>query len=497
MKAVWRRAWRSRASSTGISGSGGGGYLPATSGSSTTGTASGTTLSTTTYPSDRVGGRPLVVKEHADQERDMELKEELVATREHITRVLVGEFCGGANGHHASASEKWLWELDVDWLLHLAEIDASEGRILVTRELMHLTRSWIPALWTISTSIWGCFGGFHSQEEATVGLPAASEFVRFFEATLLKMFTFVHAIAPLNLDDPSIQEHIVPGEVATENLRALLDVRGALSTASEQIIMSFHSSPFVQSTRITDDMKGLLSAELGRVDQAVLDTVDQIRNAAMSYLNDSSSWATTPLASPDIHKVTRSTMKYITVLSANLQDPIIGTIYADDAPPHEQYLDTLIDKMVHSLEEKLARVSQSFPDQSLGFLSLINNSYFIQRNRGTGWLFSKPNLKVERYMQSYVQVTWAPVLQLLHNPPLHCFTRNSHLPKFESKFKTTCDAQKLWKVPDPEMRKMLRQAIIKEVTSGFTKYLEDNSDMTTLTVTAEKMEEMLQELFEG
>jgi hypothetical protein len=44
---------------------------------------------------------------------------------------------------------------------------------------------------------------------------------------------------------------------------------------------------------------------------------------------------------------------------------------------------------------------------------------------------------------------------------------------------------------------MLRQAIIKEVTSGFTKYLEDNSGITTLTVTAEKMEEMLQELFEG
>jgi hypothetical protein len=44
---------------------------------------------------------------------------------------------------------------------------------------------------------------------------------------------------------------------------------------------------------------------------------------------------------------------------------------------------------------------------------------------------------------------------------------------------------------------LIPKQALKEVTSGFTKYLEDNSGITTLTVTAEKMEEMLQELFEG
>ena len=63
------------------------------------------------------------------------------------------------------------------------------------------------------------------------------------------MLTFVGAIvaASLNVDDdPSCQEqeHIVSR--AAGELRALLDVRYALSLASEQIMMSFRSSPYVQ-----------------------------------------------------------------------------------------------------------------------------------------------------------------------------------------------------------------------------------------------------------
>jgi hypothetical protein len=33
--------------------------------------------------------------------------------------------------------------LEASWLLHLADIDASEGTIFISRELMDLTRSWI------------------------------------------------------------------------------------------------------------------------------------------------------------------------------------------------------------------------------------------------------------------------------------------------------------------------------------------------------------------
>ena len=74
----------------------------------------------------------------------------------------------------------------------------------------------------------------------------------------------------------------------------------------------------------------------------------------------------------------------------------------------------------------------------------------------------------------------------------------SPLLKFESKFQSTYAAQKLWKVPDPELRKRLREAIIEKVVSGFTSYLEDNNRITLgVTVTPRELEEMLQELFEG
>jgi hypothetical protein len=263
MAAVWRRAWRSKkVSSTGL-GSGGGGSLWPISDSTTTTITSGTTFSTTTTYTT-ISSNP--VGEGLDLDA-MEFKEELVETRRHL-RGLVEQFCGGANGN-VTAPERWLSELNVAWLLHLAELSASARGSFISRQLHHLVQSWIMALRKINTSIWACFSGFSSQEEATVAPPAAPEFVRFIEATLWKMLTFVGAIAaPLNEDhDPSCREQIV-SRLAWE-LQALVDVRDALSPASEQIMMPFRSSPYVQSTRITDDMGGLLSAELGKLDQAI------------------------------------------------------------------------------------------------------------------------------------------------------------------------------------------------------------------------------------
>jgi len=98
------------------------------------------------------------------------------------------------------------------------------------------------------------------------------------------------------------------------------------------------------------------------------------------------------------------------------------------------------------------------------------------------------------------------VLKCLRNPTFDCFKRNySPLPKFESHFQKkkkvrvqVSDNLRCPKVPDPELRKRLRVAIIERVVSGFTNYLEDNNRITLgVTVTPRELEEMLQELFEG
>jgi len=69
----------------------------------------------------------------------MEFKEELVETRRHL-KGLVEEFCGGASGK-VTAPDKWLSELKVAWLLHLAGLSASASQvsILDQQHLLHRT----------------------------------------------------------------------------------------------------------------------------------------------------------------------------------------------------------------------------------------------------------------------------------------------------------------------------------------------------------------------
>ncbi|KAG0516298.1 hypothetical protein BDA96_10G350000 [Sorghum bicolor] len=302
---------------------------------------------------------------------------------------------------------------------------------------------------------------------------------------------------------------------AADKVRALLDVRHALSVASEQIIMSFCSSPYVLSTKVADDIGGLFSAQLGKLDQAIRDTFDHIRTAVTPSLDDddgsspraTGATQTTLLqSSPAIHKVTRSVINYINIVLST-EALLLPANYASHRPGDTSSLTTLTTEVVGSLEEELARVSRSFTDQSLRFIFLINNSYLIRQLLDTSWpphlhdltylrFFDSITNRIDRYIQSYLQVSWAPVLKCLHNPTCHCFTRDSPLPKFESKFQSTYAAQKHWKVPEPELRKTLRQAIIERVVSGFTEYLEDNNSITS-GVTPQELEEMLQELFEG
>jgi hypothetical protein len=166
-------------------------------------------------------------------------------------------------------------------------------------------------------------------------------------------------------------------------------------------------------------------------------------------------------------------------------------------------------EMVSSLEEKLAKRSESFPDHGLRVLFLINNTRFIWQQLHPLLLGMERHMsvlarRIEDYIQRYLQVSWVPVVSCLYDltPPL-CFGRNNNnscLPRFESEFQKTYFAQKLWKVPDPELRRRLRQAVTERVVSGFTEYLEHDNISTPsprVTLTTLELEHMLQELFEG
>ena len=106
--------------------------------------------------------------------------------------------------------------------------------------------------------------------------------------------------------------------------------------------------------------------------------------------------------------------------------------------------------------------------------------------------------KVKGYMERYMQVSWAPVLSCLINPTPSCFGKNySPLPKFESEFQKMYTTQKLWKVPNPELRNRLRGAIKGKVIAGYMRYLADDYGNAPLKFSTSNLQEMLQELFEG
>ena len=260
----------------------------------------------------------------------------------------------------------------------------------------------------------------------------------------------------------------------------------------------------------TDEMASLLSSKQGELAEAIWNMMEEMSRTRLTVTDDNDgSWRgvqTPEGSSSDIHELTRAMVSYIVLLSTNWAT---GHQLVDEAAQLRGYvprfdkvspLTSLVMETVSCLEEKLAEKSRSFQNQSLRFLFLTNNSYFI-------WEQLSPTLvleshmaalarKIENYIQTYLQVSWAPVLSCLYNSTPLCMGRYSSPAKFESEFQKTYNAQKFWKVPDPKLRRRLRVAVIDKVIPSFQKYLEYNG-ISPLKITPHDLMDMLQELFEG
>ena len=260
----------------------------------------------------------------------------------------------------------------------------------------------------------------------------------------------------------------------------------------------------------TDEMASLLSSKQGELDEAIWNMMEETSRTRLTE-DDDGSWrgVQTPQgSSSDIHELTRAMVSYIVLLSTNWATAhqlvkeaaqLRGYVPSfDKVSP----LTSLVMETVLCLEKKLAEESRSFADQSLRFLFLTNNSYFM-------WEQLSPTLvmeshmaglarKIENYIETYLQVSWAPVLSCLYNSTPLCMGRYYSCPpaKFESEFQKTYNAQKFWKVPDPKLRRRLRVAVIDKVIPSFEKYLE-YSGISPSRITPHDLRDMLQELFEG
>jgi hypothetical protein len=286
-----------------------------------------------------------------------------------------------------------------------------------------------------------------------------------------------------------------------------------VSRASQDIRLSFCSTSSVEAKRITDEIASLLLSKEGELDEAIWSIIQEVRARLLPSteleVDDGPWWGTQILrgSSPEVHQVTGAVVSYISLLSANCTTVhrIVGQFAArfrESVPTIDSMspLNSLIMETVSSLHEKLAEKSRSFRDQSLRFLFLINNSYFIWQHL---YPISVPEVnkflegKIDNYVETYLHVSWEPVLSCLCSSTPLCFGKNySLLLKFESEFQKTYNAQKFRKVPDPKLRRRMRVAIIEKVVSSFTKYLEYN-DISPSRITPHDLMDMLQELFEG
>ncbi|WVZ78420.1 hypothetical protein U9M48_026132 [Paspalum notatum var. saurae] len=444
--------------------------------------------------------------------------------------------------------ERWLKELGVGWVLgHLA--DGDDGASTTSRsaggsgELIMLNkhetfdvRSWIRALAEIVETIGFTTSLFPADrrvlsivsEEEQDDVPGADqlEFAQFFQETMSAMLAFIDLIA---------SEQVIALSNGVQAYENLLAVHSALSWALPQIRLSSYSPPLVQVQRIHGDMVSLLSSKQAMVGVAVWSKMEEIRSRILEPLDQdiTRGGGGDPLSasggcgSSGTHEVTQTVASYIRFLRANYlaAAPIvsIATILGSYVPRFRAStvlppLESMILEIVSSLEEKLAIKSRAFSDQSLGFLFLLNNSHFIWHLQDVQPIWSvlldattlndmaavtkaqmeAVTLRAEGYMKSYLQVSWAPVLSCLFNPPtvpppLRFWKNNSSLTNFESEFHKTYTTQKLWKVPDPEVRERLRRAIIEEIVPAYTKYIQDNN-ATTQRFSPQEIQEMLQEI---
>ncbi|CAL4982365.1 unnamed protein product [Urochloa decumbens] len=408
------------------------------------------------------------------------------------TKRLVKGFCH-SNGDIGAMVERWFSELGVGWVLDLAD-DPSAGTSLLRTQPQRnsLTEKWIRAL----TLLEGRF------VEGEHDAPAPVLFARFVEAAVLKMLPFVDALLLASADPDAATDTAdatngaqAPSE---RKLQTLMDVRDAVFRTSVEMEAQRSSGELVLS---------LLSAKKQGLDEVVWNTMEEVRTSILNNNDDDNEWGIqTRQGSPDICKVTRSLVTYIKCLTVDYWrlNSIVRTAakLGNHVPPDNKTdpVYTLMVDTVSSLQVSLAKRSESFPNHSLRFLFLINNTHFIWQQLHSlhriKYHVATLTPKIEDYIQNYLQVSWEPVLSCLHNDTPRCFRTNSALPKFDSKFQKIYTAQKLWKVPDPKLRTRLRKAIVEKVVPGLTRYLEDNN-VTNPGVTSQEREEMLLELFEG
>ncbi|CAL4893197.1 unnamed protein product [Urochloa decumbens] len=333
---------------------------------------------------------------------------------------------------------------------------------------------------------------------STVALSDAEPYglwiARFAEACFSTMLTFAATL--------TAEQH----QRLTFKLSRLLDMHSYISNAWETLMPSLLGE---SRLLLSNEMKNLvrkIDSDFSRERHRLGEAIWRMTQETKALISRKDSWETIP-QDGDIHKTTELILEFVTQFLKN--ESVLNSIVwrFSDFWYDTSAINVVMD-MVHDMERQLEEKSQSLSDPSLRYFFMVNNSHFIKQKlicsyKVPFWSLCGRNLKVESYVKTYLEVSWGPVIACLHNTTTLSFRRRSSLAKFHSEFKKICRVQKLWKVRDPDLRFMLRNAIISKVIPEYKKHLEERKDhqeensIDFQRSSTEDLEDTLKELFEG
>ncbi|KAJ1258368.1 hypothetical protein BS78_10G070000 [Paspalum vaginatum] len=183
---------------------------------------------------------------------------------------------------------------------------------------------------------------------------------------------------------------------------------------------------------------------------------------------------------------------------------------ADGGDAEEGGLGGVVAELISLLEAVLEEKSAALDSPGLRQVFMLNNTHAIMRRAADSGLeaFLPPDWtrvreeSVDGYIRGYMDASWTPVVARLDTgggakkSPVS--RRRNPLGAFYSAFDKACGAQRCWKVPDPVLRGVLREAVAENVVPPYRRYLKDHPEVEVAGGrTAEELEKQLTDLFEG
>ncbi|XP_047061108.1 exocyst complex component EXO70E2-like isoform X2 [Lolium rigidum] len=397
--------------------------------------------------------------------------------RDRYTQRIVQEF----EDAPSDALGRWFSELDVDWVLQiregcgLRELEAGRSE----SSFQDFVERWIRALAIIVLSM-------RELHLMTIGEPTSAATARFGKASILAMLVFVDAIVI-----PAAPKGHGPGD----RLWALLNMYVCISDASSFKWSGSRRPIPLETQSIIDEINGSLSAEENKLNGAIFSTMEEIK----TFMEEEDSWAAEiPRGGGEVHRNTQFIVDCVVLIRSAVLNY------------HFENLRALLHDTTDYLKDLLWRKSKLCSDQSLRYLFLLNNSCFItqqlESTKLIAWVQNHWELPPEskKYIDCYFEVSWAHVLSCISESnlgPLRRWNNGSSLARFLSAFDRIYKLQKFWKVPSPELRRMMRKTITERVIAGYREYLEEHPELEKRIIfgntTPDELEEMLGELFEG